>query len=170
MGIDLRKKLEQNIIWFALGMISVGATSAIAFYSWLNSRIDEQIRLQITPEKVRELVREQAQHPGVLLNTHVVESVARQLSTEHREELRGVPGIVSCRVQAVAHPAPAICQRSEVRLGGSCKCDNNIYLTSGGYPVENGFVCNNYCTTGSWDWSQGATAYAVCCMKASSTR
>ena len=38
-----KKLLEQNIVWFAIGMAAAGALGAIAFLGFLDQRIDDRI-------------------------------------------------------------------------------------------------------------------------------
>jgi len=69
-----------------------------------------------------------------------------------------------CTTRTAAHPNVATCAGNEQVTGGSCRCGNSLHLTSGSYPSGNGWACNRYCTAGGWDWSQAATAYAICCV------
>ena len=61
-----KKLLEQNIVWFAIGMVAAGALGAIAF---LDKRIDD--RIANTPD--------------------LITKVAGALARDHEQELRGAP-------------------------------------------------------------------------------
>ena len=50
-----KQRIEKNLIWFALGLLTAGAIGAISFLAFLSSQIRQQLQ---TPE-VRALIREQ---------------------------------------------------------------------------------------------------------------
>jgi hypothetical protein len=94
-------------------------------------------------------------------NMYVFDGIYRRLLREGDYPLIRQP----CTIRSASHPAGAACQNDEQLTGGSCKCDNPGFVTSGGYPSGNSFYCNGFCSTGSWDFSQAATSYAICCLR-----
>jgi len=75
-----------------------------------------------------------------------------------------------CTVRTAAYPDVAQCLTDEQLVGGSCNCASQGAVPSGaGHPVENGFICNYYCSYAGgpwgpfWDWSQSNYASAICC-------
>ena len=64
-----KKLLEQNIVWFAIGLIVAGAVAAVTFLSFLDQRIDD--RIANTPD--------------------LVTRIAATLAQEHSDDLRGPP-------------------------------------------------------------------------------
>ncbi len=74
----------------------------------------------------------------------------------------GPPGIAQCRSVSSKYPTAATCDLGEIVMSGACSCNNPVFLTSGAKPIPRGYICNNFCTTGSWDWRQAATAHVIC--------
>ena len=98
--MEPKKRLEQNIVWFSIGMVAAGAIGATAFHGFLNQRIDERIanmpgEIEASPEEVAdELFRRHRDQlkggdgkPGA-----TAEQIIAELKSSYWEELQGLPG------------------------------------------------------------------------------